>query len=235
MPSDPRALSPLRQQCAPPWVLVALGLLAVALPCPSEPAADKAPAVPVTQPRRTAQDFQLTLRQIRESPADASTPAPARWTDGGSDAPAPLQVRVRNGEPAHWRLQWVQPLQWTTSMQAQTLQMHTDAGTATGAGGALTQGLYLVQSGQELRVTPIATATRAAVRLDVEVRSQQTDARLAQELPSSHSQVLSTTVTATVGQWVTLASSGAPSPRGTYRSDAAQRERWLLQIQVNVP
>lgn len=234
MPGQPHALFPLRQQCPPPWVL-ALGLLAVALPYPSALAAEKAPAVQVTLPRRTAQDFQLTLRQIRESPADANTPAPARWTDRGSDAPALMQVRVRNGETAHWRLQLMQPLQWTTSTQAQATQWHTDAATATSAGGGLTQGLYLAQSGQELRVTPIATATRAAVRLDVEVRSQQTDARQAQELPSSHSQVLSTTVTATVGQWVTLASSGAPSPRGTYRSDAAQRERWLLQIQVNVP
>lgn len=232
----PPSLLKLHRPRPATWRVVGC-LVAAALPCLDAVAADKAPAVQVTQPRKTAQDFQIELRQISDPESTGTTGVPAHWGTATTEASTltPLLVRVRNGESVRWQLQLAQPMQWTQGAQVHVVQLAA-SGTSIGSqGSSVSQGIYLAQSGLVFQVTPIASSGRGPIRLDVDIRSQHTQERMTTDLPQALGLVLTTSVSAPLGQWVTLARSGAGTTPGVYRSDAAGRTPMLLQLRVSVP
>ena len=92
-----------------------------------------------------------------------------------------------------------------------------------------------MQAGQGMTVKPRWPGGRQWVTVEIEVQSASVSPRTGTELPHQLRSETVTTVTAPMGQWVTIAASGSASQRGTYGSDAAPEARRLLQIRVLAP
>ena len=142
-------------------------------------------------------------------------------------------VRVRQGEKAALRWETAQPLQWTQSLQLQALPMN--AASANAVLGGTTQTLVWMDSGQNWSITPRWQGGKHPVQLEVEITARQLEDRTIDELPATQRQQLSTTVSARLDEWVTLAATGQPSAPGTYRSDPKRGTRTLLQVRVRLP
>lgn len=176
-------------------------------------------------------DLTVELRQIEEG-RDAARSG-GRYSAGSSgafnaDAASawePQMVQVRNGEKATLRLGDSQPMQWTQSVQA--------AGAQNGA--AAQQGLAWMDGGQSLSVLPKWPGGNQPVTLELEVQRSQVDMRMGADLPKQTRASLSTTVTAPLAQWVTIAASGRPAREGSYSSESSQQVRRLLQVRVMAP
>lgn len=138
---------------------------------------------------------------------------------------APQQLQVRNGGAARLSFSQVTPIQWVQSVQAQ--------GALTGAG--VKQGLIWLQAGQSLQFKPRWPGGNKPATVEVEVQTQNVRQQPGKDLPTQERGELSTTVSAPLGQWVTLARSGhAPQP-GVYSSHAATQRPRLLQLRVTAP
>lgn len=177
-------------------------------------------------------DLTVELRQIEEG-RDAARGGGGRYSAGSSgafnaDAASawePQMVQVRNGEKATLRLGDSQPMQWTQSVQA--------AGAQNGA--AAQQGLAWMDGGQSLSVVPKWPGGNQPVTLELEVQRSQVDMRMGADLPKQTRASLSTTVTAPLAQWVTIAASGRAAREGSYSSESSQQVRRLLQVRVMAP
>jgi hypothetical protein len=71
--------------------------------------------------------------------------------------------------------------------------------------------------------------------VEVEVQSARVEARTGAELPAQQRSQLATTVSAPLGQWVTIAITGSSPQPGVYSSEAANEPRRLLQLRVTAP
>lgn len=180
--------------------------------------------------RLSQQDFVVEVRQVQGDDSQTTT-----WSSSvGSDAGLMAQsVRVRQGEKAALRWETAQPLQWTQSLQLQALPMN--AASANAVLGGTTQTLVWMDSGQNWSITPRWQGGKHPVQLEVEITARQLEDRTIDELPATQRQQLSTTVSARLDEWVTLAATGQPSAPGTYRSDPKRGTRTLLQVRVRLP
>lgn len=75
------------------------------------------------------------------------------------------------------------------------------------------------------------------VTVEVEVQTHTVDARNGSELPNQSNSEVITTVSAPLGQWVTIASTGTAQNQqpGVYSSSALSDAKRLLQIRVLAP
>ncbi len=169
-------------------------------------------------PRR---DLVVELRQIEEGDAAGYTVR----TQPAKGLLQPQQVRVRNGNKASLRLSQTIPVTWVQSVK-----------TPRGSGGAaVTRGLTWLDSGQQLTVQPTWPGGKQDVTVEIEVQSASVEPRSGVELPDQARSQLATTVSAPLGQWVTIAASGERAQRGSYSSDAAEEHPSLIQIRVTTP
>ncbi len=181
-------------------------------------------------------DLQVSLRQVEESSGAVVLSTQTR----------PLfesqQIQVRNGSPASLNVGQTLPLQWVQAVLALPAAHQASAAPAPSPnqrnGGVANQMAWLY-AGQRLTVLPRWPGGKKEVVIDVEVQSSQVDARTGPELPAqSHKQVRST-LSAPLGQWVTLAVTGkgatGGSSYGIYGSEAATEPRRLLQLRVTAP
>jgi hypothetical protein len=90
-----------------------------------------------------------------------------------------------------------------------------------------------MESGQSLTVTPHWPGGRQAAKLAIEVQSSAVDERNSSDLPNTARQRYSTTVSAPLNQWVTIATSGSVSRPGSYSSAGTAEGRRLIQIRVS--
>jgi type II secretory pathway component GspD/PulD (secretin) len=156
---------------------------------------------------------------------------------------APQQVQVRNGAKATLSLGKTIPVQWVQSVSTRNESLTASSGgssapsvSASSRGGRVQQAVTWLDASQNLTVQPRWPGGKLPVTLEVEVQSSSVEARTGAELPTqSRSQVV-TTVSAPLGQWVTIASTGGSSaPRGVYGSEVAVETRRLLQLRVLAP
>jgi hypothetical protein len=89
-------------------------------------------------------------------------------------------------------------------------------------------------AGQSITVHPKWTGGKSAV-VELEVQKAGFDARTGADLPTQNRNSVSTTVTAPLAQWVTIAATGRPPQAASYSSESVQQARRLLQIRVMVP
>ena len=177
-------------------------------------------------------DLTVELRQIEEGGGGyvvGTQPAVALL--------APQQVQVRNGAKATLSLGKTIPVQWVQSASVRNDALSAPGVSASSRGGGVKQAVTWLDAGQNLTVQPRWPGGKQAVTVDVEVQASSVEARTGgAELPSqSRSQVV-TTVSAPLGQWVTIASTGGgAAPRGVYGSEAAAETRRLIQLRVLAP
>jgi len=190
-------------------------------------------------------DLTIELRQIEEAKAQGADGVAASgksFSAGAASSPAwePQMVQVRNGEKASLSLQSSTPMQWVQSAflqveksagnNAAPIKGQSSATTAAGVQNALTW----FDAGQSITVQPKWSGGQSAV-VELEVQKAGFDARSGADLPTQNRSTVSTTVTAPLAQWVTIAATGRTPPAASYSSEVAQEARRLLQIRVLVP
>ena len=192
----------------------------------------------------------IELRQIDESKAqgaDTGATAGKSYSTGAASGPEwePQMVQVRNGEKASLKVQSATPMQWVQSAFVQvdksgsaSSQVPAAAASkaATGSNGAagVQNALSLFDAGQSITVHPTWSGGKTAV-VELEVQKTGFDERNGADLPTQSRKTVSTTVTAPLAQWLTIAATGKSTQAGTYSSESMQQTRRLLQIRVMVP
>jgi hypothetical protein len=199
------------------------------------PAAKKPARVAASLP---AQDFLVSLRQV-----DAQQDGYSVGTEGQARLQA-QSIRVSNGAQGVIRLNQATPMLWMSAVSSQNAQINASAPgqggsagpalNASSAGGAVSQNLVWMDAGQSLVFSPQWAGGQQAVRLEVAMAAQAVEARQGLDLPAQHSQQLSTTVWAPLGQWVTLSDSGEGPRPGVYGTNAAKAPRRWVQVRVSL-
>lgn len=178
-------------------------------------------------------DLTVELRQVREG--DEGPEAAGAYSVGtaqrGADF-APQQVRVRNGEKASLQVNQSMPLQWVQKIESQSATLSAASASASSNAGGVTQAVTWMESGQSLTVTPHWPGGKQPARLEIEVQTSAVDERTSSDLPATARQRYTTTVTAPLRQWVTIATSGNAARPGSYSSAGTSDGRRLIQIRV---
>lgn len=187
--------------------------------------------VPCALAELPKRDLIVELRQVFEGEGAAYTVS----TQPDKALIGAQQLQVRNGEKASVRHATSMPMQWVQSAAAQSATVAASGMAASQSEGGVNHGVTWMQAGQGMTVKPRWPGGRQWVTVEIEVQSASVSPRTGTELPHQLRSETVTTVTAPMGQWVTIAASGSASQRGTYGSDAAPEARRLLQIRVLAP
>lgn len=171
-----------------------------------------------------ARDLTVELRQIEEGRDDGSS-----YRAGAANSAQsfqPQKVQVRNGQKAQLRMHLSVPMQWVEAAQAESAN----------SGAGVKNALQWFESGQSMAVTPRWPGGNRAATVELEVQQAALVTRHNADMPSQSRSQFSTTVTAPLAQWVTIAATGpAPTRQGSYSSAGGNEVRRLLQIRVLVP
>jgi hypothetical protein len=169
-------------------------------------------------------DLTIELRQIEEGREDGVS-----YRAGPSDVVPlliPQKIQVRNGEKGALRMNLSVPIQWVEAAQAGSSQ----------SGAGVKQALQWFDVGQTISVTPRWAGGNRDAAVEVEVQQADMATRGNADMPSQSRSQFSSTVTAPLAQWVTIAATGsAPARQGSYSSAGGSEVRRLLQIRVMVP
>ena len=185
--------------------------------------------------RETVRDLTVELRQVKDGEQDQPNAPAAAYTVGTANRAvdfAPQQVRVRSGEKAILQINQSMPMQWVQKIESQSATLSAAGTSASSQASGVTQAITWMESGQSFTVTPHWAGAKRAVKLEIEVQSSAVDERTSSDLPATARQRYSTTVSAALNEWVTIASSGKPSKPGSYSSTGSSDARRLLQIRV---
>jgi hypothetical protein len=213
--------------------VVAILLLCCTLLCGLSRAAG--PALP-------QRDLTVELRQVEQGREDDRAGGGAHYGAGSAAASAwePQMVQVRNGEKALLRMEDAIPMQWTQSVSQQNpLPANSNGSTAASSNAnavsSVNNALVWFDAGQSLSVRPRWPGGKQPAVVELEVQCAATEARPGAELPRQTRNTASTTVTLPLGEWLTVAASGAAPKAGVYSSEAGVQVRRLLQLRVLAP
>ncbi|WP_367846930.1 hypothetical protein [Rhodoferax sp. WC2427] len=164
-------------------------------------------------------NLAVELRQISEPDGNTVSTQPVA---------APLasqRIQVRNGEKATLTLGQNVPIRFVQSVGSGR------------DGSGVSYGMVWMQAGQSMAVQPRWPGGGQPVKIDIDVQSSSLQAPSGNaELPSQARSQLATSVSAPLGQWVTVAATGGgQAAPGTYSSEAAADTRQLVQIRVLAP
>lgn len=175
-------------------------------------------------------NLTVELRQIDESDA---------YTVSTQATSAPLvaqQVRVRNGEKATLQMGQNMPIRFVQSVAGGSSSQSGSSGTGSSSGGGVSYGMVWMQAGQSMAVQPRWPGGKQPVAVQIDVQVSNVDAPTGNaELPSQSRSQIATTVSAPLGQWVTVAATGSSAQANTYSSEAVVETRRLVQIRVLAP
>lgn len=188
--------------------------------------------------RQALLDLTVDLRQVKEEQADEDTTQPGggAYSVGTANRAvdfAPQQVRVRNGEKASLQINQSMPMQWVQKIESQSATLSAVGSSASQNSGGVTQAVTWMESGQSLTVTPHWPGGKLPVKIEIEVQSSAVDERTSSDLPATQRQRFSSTVSAPLNRWVTIASSGQAARAGSYSSAGNSEGRRLTQIRVS--
>lgn len=184
-------------------------------------------------------DLTVELRQVKERQEDQDNPQAGNsggYTVGTANRAvefAPQQVRVRNGEKASLQINQSMPMQWVQKIESQSATLSAAGTSASSNSGGVTQAVTWMESGQSLTVTPNWPGGKQAVKVEIEAQASAVDERTSSDLPATSRQRYSTTVSAQLNQWVTIARSGQAARAGSYSSAGSSDGRRLTQIRVS--
>ncbi len=183
-------------------------------------------------------DLTVELRQVKEGQEDQVSPqagSGGAYTVGTANRAVdfvPQQVRVRNGEKASIHINQSMPMQWVQKIESQSATLSAAGTSASNNSGGVTQAVTWMESGQSLTVTPHWPGGKQAVKIEIEAQSSAVDERTSSDLPATSRQRYTTTVSAPMYQWITIASSGAAAKAGSYSSGGSSDGKRLTQIRV---
>ena len=179
---------------------------------------------PVALAQLPARDLTVELRQIEEGREEGSSYRAGATSSAQSFQPQ--KVQVRNGQKAQLRMNLSVPIQWVEAAQAASAN----------SGAGVKNALQWFEAGQNMAVTPRWPGGNRAATVELEVQQAALVTRHNADMPSQSRSQFSTTVTAPLAQWVTIAATGpAPARQGSYSSTGGNEVRRLLQIRVLVP
>jgi hypothetical protein len=171
-------------------------------------------------------DFTVELREVQDRDASGTTVA--------TQAPGPglmdQSVRVRNGEKATLRFNVAMPVQWVQKLESNATTATNGPNQTTGS--AISNALTWMDAGQSMVVTPRWTSAKQPVVIEIELQSAAVQPGAGSELPSQLRTQATTTVSAPLGEWVTVATEGQRQPDGVYRSGGGSDVPKLIQIRV---
>jgi hypothetical protein len=185
--------------------------------------------------REIARDLTVELRQVKDGEQDNPNASSGAYSVGTANRAvdlAPQQVRVRNGEKASLQINQSMPMQWVQKIESQSVTLSAASASASSNAGGVTQAVTWMESGQSFAVTPHWPGGNKAVKLEIEVQSSAVDERTSSDLPTTARQRHSTTVSAPLNQWVTIATSGNVTRPGSYSSAGTSDGRRLIQIRI---
>lgn len=174
-------------------------------------------------------DLVVELRQVEDAGGVTVS------TQSREPLLTPQQIRVRNGAKASLQLAQALPMQWVKSASAQTESLSAAGVTARSSGGRVVNEVTWLEAGQSLSVQPRWPGGKQAVTVEIEVQAAAVGDRLGAELPTQSRSQTATTVSAPLGQWVTIATTGSSPARGVYSSEATSESRRLMQLRVLAP
>jgi hypothetical protein len=178
-------------------------------------------------------DLTVELRQVEET-------ASSGFTVSTKSSSAPLlaqSILVKNGEKASLNIGKTMTLQWVQSVQAQNASLSASGATASSNSGGIKHAITTMKSGQSIKVHPSWPGTNQMATIEVEVQTNTVEARNGSDLPNQSNSEIATTVSAPLGQWVTIASTGTTQNQqpGVYGTSALSDAKRLLQIRVLAP
>ena len=185
-------------------------------------------------------DLTVELRQVEEGREDGS----ARFgTRPDAALLAPQKIQVRNGEKGSLRMSQSVPMLWAQSVSSQSSSIQAGGGGAVAggasinsSGGGVTQGLQWMEVGQSVTVTPRWPGGNKDATLELELQQSDMAVRNNADMPRQTRSQFSSTITAPLGQWVTIAASGrAPARSGSFSSEGGAEARRLLQVRLLAP
>lgn len=177
------------------------------------------------QAQLPSRDLVVELRQISEADGNTASTQPA------TAQLVSQRIQVRNGEKATLTIGQNVPIRF---VQAVAGGSNVQTG---GTGGAVSYGMVWMQAGQSMAVQPRWPGASQPVRITIDVQSSSVQAPSGSaELPSQARSQFATTVSAALGQWVTVAATGGGQTlAGSYSSEAAADTRQLVQVRVLAP
>jgi hypothetical protein len=178
-------------------------------------------------------DLTIELRQVEEVESAGYTVS----TKSSAPLLSSQSVQVRNGEKASLSVGQTMTLQWVKSAQAQSASLTASGATASSNSGGVNHGITTMKSGQSFKVHPSWPGPKQMATVEVEVQSNAVDGRNGAELPNQSHSEFATTVSAPLGQWVTIATTGAGQSQqpGVYSTNSVGAAKRLLQIRVLAP
>ncbi len=172
-------------------------------------------------------DLTVELRQVAEGDSSGYSVGTQ-----SSDALMDLQsVKVRNGEKASLSLSKSVPMQWTQSVTAQSTSLAASGATASNTESGVKNAIVWMDASQSIKVQPRWPGGHQPAMVEIEVQSASVKPRTGTELPDQSRSQLTTTVSAPLGKWVNIASSGNSPKAGVY--SATVNSRRVLQIRVS--
>ena len=188
-------------------------------------------------------DLTVELRQTEDGREEGG-----HYTAGSADNAAwePQMVQVRNGDRALLRLNDAIPTLWTQSVSgpapgsnpsgsAPAAATGTQVNVNTPAVSSVNNALVWLDAGQSLSVQPKWPGGNKPAVVEIEVQRAAVDPQSGAVLPKQSRHMVSSTITAPLGEWVTLASTGKAPKAGTTSSEAGLQVRRMLQIRVMAP
>lgn len=148
---------------------------------------------------------------------------------------APQQLRVRNGEKASLSVGRSMPMQWIESASAHHATLSSAGVTASSSRASATSAVTWMDSGQSIKLQPRWPGPQQWVTVEIEVDSASVEGRTGTDLPAQSRSQFTTTVSAPLGHWVSMAFTGKSPQSGVYGSEADSDPRRVLQIRVLAP
>lgn len=172
-------------------------------------------------------DLVIEVRQVESRDTNVSVVG----TQPHAPALLAQKVSVRNGEKATLRFNVSMPMQWVQRIDSQALGPQTGAsGQSTGTG--MTNAITWMDAGQSLVVTPRWTNVKQPVLVEIDILTTAVDPRTGADLPNQLRSQMATTVSAPLGEWVTIAAEGQPGNAGVYSSAPSGDGVRMLQLRV---
>jgi hypothetical protein len=170
-------------------------------------------------------DLAIEVRQV-DSRDGNRTQASVVGTQPHAAALVAQKVVVRNGEKATLRFNVSVPVQWTQRIDLQSSDVNSSPG--------VTNSVTWMDAGQSMVVTPRWTGVKQPVSVEIEILTAAVEDRNGAELPSQLRSQTATTVSAPIGEWVTIATQGQASQAGVYTSAPSGAASRAIELRVTL-
>jgi hypothetical protein len=177
-------------------------------------------------------DLVIEVRQV-DSRDGNRTQASVVGTQPRAAALVAQRVVVRNGEKATLRFNVSMPVQWVQRIDSQAVGPQIGAsGQSSGTG--MTNAVTWMDAGQSMVVTPRWTSAKQPVSVEIEILTAAVEDSNGAELPSQMRSQTATTVSAPIGEWVTIATQGQASQAGVYTSAPSGAASRAIELRVTL-